>query len=124
MVARYGQARAGGLFNGPAYEAADVPDHAYVDGFQTDLAIATLKEHTESKPEQPLFLALGFQKPHLNFVAPKLLLGSLRSGVPPLAEDARPPLGGATMGLHASFELRTRAGIPKQGPLDSSRSGS
>ena len=24
------------------------------------------------------------------------------------------------MGLHASFELRTRAGIPKQGPLDSS----
>ena len=25
--------------------------------------------------------------------------------------------GGAAMGLHASFELRTRAGIPKLGPL-------
>ncbi|MEC7903489.1 MAG: sulfatase [Verrucomicrobiota bacterium] len=120
MVARYGQARAGGLFNGPAYEAADVPDHAYVDGFQTDLAIATLKEHTESKPEQPLFLALGFQKPHLNFVAPKRYWDLYDPASLPLAEDARPPLGGATMGLHASFELRTRAGIPKQGPLDSS----
>ena len=45
-------------------------------GFKMDvgralLAIATLKDHLEKKSEQPLFLALGFTKPHLDFNAPK-----------------------------------------------------
>ena len=34
-----------------------------------------------------------------------------------MATNATAPTDGAAMGLHASFELRTRAGIPKIGPL-------
>ncbi len=34
-----------------------------------------------------------------------------------MARENNAPEGGAAMGLHASFELRTRAGIPKEGPL-------
>ena len=71
MLAKYGKAGSGGLIHGPAYESADVPDHAYPDGYSTRLAIATLKDHREKKPNQPLFLALGFKKPHLDYVAPK-----------------------------------------------------
>lgn len=39
-----------------------------------------------------------------------------------LTDVNKPPRRGASMGLHASFELRTRHGIPKSGPLDESLS--
>ena len=54
---------------GPAFEAADVPDNALMDGKVADLAVATLRE-LSAKPE-PFFLAVGLVKPHLPFVAPK-----------------------------------------------------
>lgn len=117
MLAKYGQEGSGGLIHGPAYESADVPDHTYPDGYNTLLAIATLKDHLESKPDQPLFLGLGFHKPHLHFIAPKKYWDLYDPAEIPLAEQTNPPEGGAAMGLHASFELRVRHGIPKYGPL-------
>ncbi|MEX2212637.1 MAG: sulfatase [Phycisphaeraceae bacterium] len=54
---------------GPAVESADVPDNAYHDGALADLAITSLRELKEK--EQPFFLAVGFIRPHLPFVAPK-----------------------------------------------------
>jgi len=117
MLAKYGKAGSGGLVHGPAYESADIPDHLYSDGYDTRLAIATLEEHLEKKPEQPLFLALGFKKPHLNFVAPKKYWDLYDRENIKLAEQTSEPKGGAATGLHASFELRTRHGIPKKGPI-------
>ena len=70
MVAKYGEAAKLGLGDGPAYELADVPDNAYEDGFNTDLAIATMKDMLK-KGDKPFFLGLGFHKPHLNWQAPK-----------------------------------------------------
>ena len=117
MLAKYGKAGSGGLVHGPAYESADVPDHAYADGLSTRLAIATLQDHREKKPNQPLFLALGFQKPHLDFVAPKKYWDLYDREKIKLAKHIKSPKGGAATGLHASFELRTRHGIPKKGPI-------
>mgnify|MGYP001185859784 FL=1 len=117
MLAKYGKDGSGGLIHGPAYESADVPDHAYSDGFSTRLAIATLKDHREKKPKQPLFLALGFKKPHLDFVAPKKYWDLYDREKIKLAKQTKSPKGGAATGLHASFELRTRHGIPKKGPI-------
>jgi len=54
---------------GPAFEGADVPDNTYQDGKVAELAVATLQEL--SKKKEPFFLAVGFTKPHLPFVAPK-----------------------------------------------------
>jgi iduronate 2-sulfatase len=54
---------------GPAFEAADVPDHTFQDGKVAELAVANLSEM--SKKDQPFFLAVGFIKPHLPFVSPK-----------------------------------------------------
>ncbi|MDH3584526.1 MAG: sulfatase-like hydrolase/transferase, partial [Phycisphaerae bacterium] len=56
MRARYGRKGSGGLIHGPAFEAGNVPDHGYIDGFNTQLAIATLKDHHAKKPGTPLFL--------------------------------------------------------------------
>ncbi|MDA9961529.1 sulfatase [Opitutales bacterium] len=117
MLAKYGKEGSGGLIHGPAYESADVPDHAYGDGYNTQLAIATLKDHLEKKPKQPLFLALGFTKPHLDFIAPKKYWDLYDPKAIQLAMQTKGPNGGAATGLHASFELRTRHGIPKKGPI-------
>jgi len=117
MLAKYGKDGSGGLIHGPAYESADVPDHAYSDGFSTRLAIATLKDHIDKNPKQPLFLALGFKKPHLDFVAPKKYWDLYDREKIKLAKHTKSPEGGAVTGLHASFELRTRHGIPKKGPI-------
>ncbi len=58
------------LPRGAATEAADVPDDAYNDGKIASEAIRRLRAAKE-KPDEPFFLAVGFLKPHLPFVAPK-----------------------------------------------------
>ena len=117
MLAKYGPQGAGGLIHGPAFESANVDDHIYGDGFNTQLAIATLQDHLKKKPMQPLFLGLGFTKPHLDFIAPKKYWDLYDRTDLKLAPQTKGPKKGAATGLHASFELRTRHGIPKSGPI-------
>ena len=62
-----GDGEAGG--GGMVYECADVPDNTYQDGKVAELAVKTLQDM--SKKGQPFFLAVGFIKPHLPWVAPK-----------------------------------------------------
>ncbi len=69
MVAQYGAAATCGLGMGPATECADVPDQTCIDGYNTDLAIATLRDRVE-KGDKPFFLGLGFKLPHLNGLFP------------------------------------------------------
>ena len=52
----------------PAVECADVPDQVYTDGSNARLAVNLIEQYDG---EKPLFLAVGFCKPHLPFVAPK-----------------------------------------------------
>ena len=117
MIAKYGEKAKYGLGNGPAYECADVTDQTYRDGYNADLAIATMHDMLKTS-DKPFFLALGFHKPHLNFVAPKRYWDLYDPGNIALATQADRPEDGAEMGLHASFELRVRHGIPKAGPID------
>jgi iduronate 2-sulfatase len=117
MFAKYGEAAKRGLASGPAYESADVPDTAYRDGHNTAGAIAHLKRFAKT-PDKPFFLALGLYKPHLNFVAPKKYWDLYDPAKLPAGTDSPRPENGAAMGLHASFELRVRQGIPKSGPID------
>ncbi len=116
MFAKYGEAAKRGLASGPAYESADVADHEYVDGYNTLLAIKTMKQMASAG--KPFFLAMGFHLPHLNWCAPKRYWDLYEPSEIPLIDAGQPPAGGAAMGLHASFELRTRSNIPKHGPLD------
>ena len=55
---------------GPLTESADVHDDTYMDGKRAAEATRIL-ENLASDQEQPFFLAVGFAKPHLPFVAPK-----------------------------------------------------
>lgn len=54
---------------GPYCEGADVPDSCYEDNQIARKAVAELGRLKEKG--QPFFLAVGFRKPHLPFIAPK-----------------------------------------------------
>lgn len=116
MIAKYGEAAKYGLGMGPAFECADVPDQAYIDGYNTDLAIATMQDMVE-KGGKPFFLGYGFKNPHLNWLSPKRYWDLYDPAKIPLSTQLDGPENGAAMGLHASFELRVRHGIPKAGPI-------
>ena len=118
MLAKYGEVAKLGLAMGPSYESADVPDNFYIDGYNTDLAIVTMKDIVKKDKDKPFFLGLGFNKPHLNWIAPKKYWDMYDKEEIPLATETSAPANGAEMGLHASFELRTRSDIPKSGPID------
>ncbi|CAA6690692.1 MULTISPECIES: sulfatase [unclassified Lentimonas] len=105
-----------GIVQGPAYEFADVADTEYRDGYNAQVAIATLKEMLQE--DKPFFLGMGFYKPHLDFIAPKRYWDMYDHDDIPLATQVEGPKDGAAMGLHASFELRVRDGIPKSGDID------
>ena len=105
MYAKYGEAARRGLASGPAFEKADVPDHSYLDGYNTLLAIATIKEMVAS--DKPFFLGMGYKLPHLNWCAPATYWELYEPTEIPMAAETTAPERGAAMGLHASFELRT-----------------
>ncbi len=119
MISKYGpDAPRNGLGKGPAYENADVPDTFYEDGYNAELAIVTMKDMLEKNPNKPFFLGMGMKKPHLDWLAPKKYWDLYDPKDIQLAKQTSKPENGAAMGLHPSFELRARYGIPKKGPID------
>lgn len=56
-------------FRGTTTEMADVADEVYVDGARAVAAVEKLAELASA--DEPFFFAVGFNKPHLPFVAPK-----------------------------------------------------
>lgn len=62
-------AYADGWAYGRSWEIYDAADNEFYDGAQTDLALNTLRRLKEKN--QPFYLALGYYRPHLPFVAPK-----------------------------------------------------
>ncbi|MEZ4987796.1 MAG: sulfatase [Saprospiraceae bacterium] len=53
----------------PSTECIEASDEAYLDGLYTKSALNLMRQL--KKGDKPFFLAVGYQKPHLPFVAPK-----------------------------------------------------
>jgi arylsulfatase A-like enzyme len=96
-----------------ATEAPEVPDNALYDGEMTDQAIKTLGE---LKGKQ-FFLAVGYLKPHLPFVAPKKYWDLYDPAKVRLADNNHPPKDSPAVALHSMGELRVYSDMPKQGPV-------
>lgn len=58
-----------GKNRGPSVESADVADETYADGTRANVGAEQI--HELAKSNSPFFLAVGFTKPHLPFIAPK-----------------------------------------------------
>ncbi len=100
---------------GPPYESADVADEAYGDGQLAAHAVKTLERLAGQR--QPFFLAVGFFKPHLPFVAPKKYWDLYDFDRIDLPANAGAPKGAPAVSLHNSGELRAYAGVPARGPI-------
>ena len=72
-------------------ECVDAPDNAYPDGMSADKAVADIKKY--SKSGKPLFLAAGFYRPHLPWVAPKKYWDMYKRDQIDLAENQFFPKG-------------------------------
>ena len=102
---------------GPAWEDPDVPDNALADGMTADEAIKRLHDLKDKR----FFLAVGFLKPHLPFVAPKKYfdlypLDNIRT-----AGNQFPPKGCPPIALTNWAELRAYTDIPDVGPMTESQ---
>ena len=116
--ARFGNARGGidKLPRGAATECADVPDNAYADGQIADEAVRRLQA-AAAKPGESFFLAAGFMKPHLPFVAPKKYWDLYERNTFPPHPITRPPEGAPDFAPTTWGELRQYSDIPETGPL-------
>lgn len=98
---------------GPPYESADVGDDEYQTGAFAQKAIEVLR----NKKEKPLFLALGFRKPHLPFNAPKKYWDMYDPEKIKLANRTHPPKGVSEYNRTRFGELRNYYGIAEEGPI-------
>ena len=87
----------------PAYENADVPDDAYIDGAIVNGGIKLMKE--AAKQDKPFFLAVGFKRPHLPFNAPTKYWDMYDESKVPLAAFQQKVKGGYEKAYHSSPEL-------------------
>jgi iduronate 2-sulfatase len=94
-------------------ESLDVPDDAYMDGAMTNYAIGQLKDLKNSTT--PFFLAVGFKKPHLPFVAPKKYWDMYDRNKIKLTPYQQKSENGPEIAYHNSGEMRSFNDIIPQG---------
>lgn len=104
------------LPRGAAYESADVSDSTYPDGAIANEAIKRLRAAKEN-PAEPFFLAVGFVKPHLPFVAPKKYWDLYDREAFQLASVKTPPEGAPSYAPQFGGELRQYKDVPDNGPI-------
>lgn len=96
---------------GAATEMADVPDETYADGQIAAEAMRRLQAAKNST--QPFFIAVGFLKPHLPFVAPKRYWDMHDPQKLPQPVRSTPPDGAPSYAPQFGGELRNYANMPK-----------
>lgn len=103
--------------SGPATEACDIPDNAYHDGGVAYTAAKRIREF--SAKDQPFFLAVGFVKPHLPFIAPKKYWDLYdRASLPCAPFQNLPQSSAHDLAFYSnSGELRAYSDVPKTGSI-------
>lgn len=130
-------------FQCPVMQSPDVPDEYFFCGRMTNEALRIYREHDS---EKPLFMAIGYRRPHLPFVAPKRYHDLYSLDESWLAPNPDPPIQSPLMAWFNSdgyvgaaqrsnvvmpdepsrndwkswngFEMRSYLGVPVQGEID------
>lgn len=100
---------------GLPFESPDVADDYLNDGWTANRAIGILKGR-KGKAE-PFFVAVGFAKPHLPFVAPKAYWDLYDPTTLPVPSSSDPPKDAPRYAPQFGGELRAYHEMPKTGPV-------
>jgi len=93
----------------PSTECIEINDEAYSDGAIAKGAIDFLSKQVD---KQPFFLAVGFKRPHLPFVAPKKYWDFYQRDKMPLAEYQKLAVNSPEFAYHNNGELSSYTDIP------------
>ncbi len=104
-----------GATRGAPYVISPLADEELPDGQVAQKTIADLRRLKEKG--QPFFLAAGFFKPHLPFIAPKKYWDLYPADTIKLPATYHRPKNAPDVAIHNSGELRAYAGVPKTGPV-------
>lgn len=100
----------------PVCEAEDLPDEAYAEG--NVMAPQAIKEiHRFGKSGKPFFIAVGFYKPHLPFVAPKKYWDLYSPEDFKIAPVQYYPIDGVSYAETDYIEGRGFHPVPETGPI-------
>ncbi len=100
---------------GPAYEVSAKEDDQLPDGAT---AVEAVKRLAALKSKgKPFFLAVGFLKPHLPFVAPKKYWDLYEPNTIPVPTTHKLPAGSPEWAGHTNGELHAYPGVPKENPI-------
>lgn len=95
----------------PSTECYDAPNDAYLDGLHTKVALD--KFQALKNGNKPWMLAVGYQKPHLPFVAPKKYWDLYKRDEIKLANFRKISEGTPELAFHDSGELKAYSDIPE-----------
>ena len=90
----------------PPFEISNVPDEAYTDGAITVSALSLLDQVSDDS-SKPFFLAVGFKRPHLPFVAPKKYWDLYDREAIQLAAFQKKSKNSSDLAYHSSGEMRS-----------------
>ncbi|WPJ95172.1 sulfatase [Coraliomargarita algicola] len=98
----------------PPVEGSEaVPDNAYSDGAMAEAAVEWIDKLAGA--DKPYFLAVGFHKPHLPFVAPKKYWDLYERDQFNVAAYQTAPAGTPEFTLQPGYEIRGKYDVPRQG---------
>jgi iduronate 2-sulfatase len=95
------------------FESPDISDNKLLDG---QIAEKAINEMNEVK-DKPFFLAVGFHKPHMPWVAPRKYYDLYHDADIKLAEYQQLPVGAPAFASNDAGEFRSYKGIPKEGNI-------
>ena len=90
----------------PPFEISNAPDEAYTDGAIAISALSLLDEISKDS-NKPFFLAVGFKRPHLPFVAPKKYWDLYHQDAIQLAAFQKKAKNSTDLAYHKSGEMRS-----------------
>jgi iduronate 2-sulfatase len=105
------------LPRGSATESARVDDEAYDDGRIAAEAVRRIRS-AATTPGKPFFLAVGFLRPHLPFVAPERYWDLHDPDALPRPDTTVAPIGAPPYASSDWGELRQYKDAPDNGPVD------
>jgi len=90
----------------PPFETSNAPDEAYTDGAIAEHAMTLLDDVTKNQ-SKPFFLAVGFKRPHLPFVASQKYWDLYNREDFKIAPFQKKSKNGPDLAYHSSGELRS-----------------